>query len=156
MLVATPQQEAYYPFRACRSSAPFYLVLCLFCSLFHLAQWRSSISTTLIQSQPACQSRRDTTPTTIPSPLITNTMSPSLFSSTFFIFSSLSFDFLLSPIPFSHFFSRLLQLFHFYFLSPSFSSSLLHCLFSSLCLSPLPIEGKQPSHKVMGSISIPG
>lgn len=68
----------------------FYLVLCLFLSLFHLAQWRSAISTTLIQTQPACQSRQDTTPAAILSPLITYTVSPCLFFSTFSIFSSLS------------------------------------------------------------------
>lgn len=64
--------------------------------LFHLAQWRSAISTTLIQSQPACQSRQDTTPTAIPSPLITQTGSHSpLFAKTVSNFSSLS------PSPFS-------------------------------------------------------
>lgn len=47
--------------------------------LFHLAQWRSAISATLTQSQPACRSRRDATPTAIPSPLITWTWSRGLF-----------------------------------------------------------------------------
>lgn len=120
----TPQQEVYHPFRACHFSAPFYLVLCLFHSLFHLAQWRSAISTTLIQSQPACQSRQDTTPTAIPSPLITYTGSPCLFFSTFSIFSSLTPSFFShSPIPLLHFFSHFLWLPHFYFPSRSFSSS---------------------------------
>lgn len=53
-------------------------------SLFHLTQWRSTISTTLIPSQPACQSRQDTTPTGTLSPLITYALSSCFFSSLFF------------------------------------------------------------------------
>lgn len=95
--------------------------------LFHLAQRRSAISTTLIQSQPACQSRQDTTPTAIPSPLITQTGSHSpLFAKTVSNFSSLS-HLPLSPLrhslsPFLHSLSA--RFLHFYFPSPlPFSSS---------------------------------
>lgn len=84
--------------------------------LFHLAQWRSAISTTLIQSQPACQSRQDTTPTAIPSPLITQTGSHSpLFAKTVSNFSSLSPSPFSSP-PFLH--SLSVRFSHFYFPSP--------------------------------------
>lgn len=144
------QQEVYHPFRACRSSAPSTLSSA-FSSLFSIsAQWRSAISTTLIQSQPACQSRQDTTPTAILSPLITYTVSPRLFSSTFSIFflrasiSSPSLSlFSLSPLSFPSLSIHLLFCGspHFYLpLSHSlrFSSSPLSAfprLFSSLALS---------------------
>lgn len=81
----------------------FCLVLRLFYSIFHLAQWRSAISTTLIQSQPTCQSRQDTTPTAILSPLITYTVSlPFLFHFIHFLSPSFSLSF-----SFPHLFSPL-------------------------------------------------
>lgn len=89
-----PQQEVYHPFRACHSSARSTLSSAFSSSFFHLAQWRSAISTALLQSQPACQYRQDTTPTAIPSPLITYTLYI-LFSLLLF----LSVSFLLFPLP---------------------------------------------------------
>lgn len=84
-----PQQEVYHPFRACHSSASSALSSA-FSTLFSISpQWRSAISATLIQSQPTRQSRQDTTPTAILSPLITYTVPPCLFSSTLSIFSLL-------------------------------------------------------------------
>lgn len=132
----------------------FYLVLCLFLSLFHLAQWRSAISTTLIQSQPACQSRQDTTPTAILSPLITYTLCLLAFSLLLSPFSPLSLPFPLSPLPPPHFSpfpfsiswlcpSPFLRLPHFYFPLSLFLLSLLSpSIFPSCSLSPSPTYGR--------------
>lgn len=140
----------------------FYLVFLPFSlSPFHLAQWPATISTTLIQSEPARQSRQDTTPTAVLSPLITYILSLlafspqlSLFSLYFCLISHCVFS-LHPPPPSVHLFVciSLLSIRLSLSLSPLFSSSA--CRSCSLSLS-FPTGEKQPKHKVMGSISIPG
>lgn len=115
----------------------FYLVLCLFLSLFHLAQWRSAISTTLIQSQPACQSRQDTTPTAILSPLITYTLCLLAFSPLLSLFSPLPFHPSISSSSIS-FLSIPLLYFLSYSVAPPFLFPALPHLLSLLSLSIFP------------------